>query len=68
MLDFTTHPITETLKTHLEKVMDSDQKITALSSRNSELTEELTRSETAKVRLSVICGCQCLIVTFRPRL
>ena len=55
LLDFTTHPITEILKKHLEKMMDTDQKITELSSRNNELTEELARSETTKVRLSVIC-------------
>ena len=68
LLDFTTNPITETLKTHLEKVMDTDQKITELSSRNNELTEELTRSETAKVRLRVVSGVLCFIVIFRSRL
>ena len=68
LLDFTTNPITETLKTHLEKVMDTDQRITELSSRNNELTEELTRSETAKVRLSVVSGVLCSIVIFRSRL
>ena len=68
LLDFTTNPFTETLKTHLEKVMDTDQRITELSSRNNELTEELTRSETAKVRLSVVSGVLCSIVIFRSRL
>ena len=60
LLDFKTRPISDTLKTHLEKVMDTDQKITELSSSNKELTEKLTRAETAKVRLRVVYGGHCV--------
>ena len=37
-----------------------EQKITELSSRNKELTEKLTRAETAKVRLTVVSDGQCV--------
>ena len=61
---------TDTLKTNLEKVkVEAEQKIAELSSRNRNLTEDLTQSETDKVCTSVSGFIvELFIDTFRSRL
>ena len=55
MLRWGDHKQEKILKTQLEKKKKDEQKIAELSSRNKNLTEKLTRAETAKVRLGVVC-------------
>ena len=60
----------DTLKTNLEKVkVEAEQKIAELSSRNRNLTEDLTQSQTDKVWTSVSGFIvDVFIDPFRPRL
>ena len=60
LLRWGNHSQEEILQTRLEKEKVYEQKITELSSRNKELTEKLTRAETAKVRLTVVSDGQCV--------
>ena len=60
LLRWGNHSQEEILQTRLEKEKVYEQKITELSSRNNELTEKLTRAETAKVKLTVVCDGQCV--------